>query len=162
LDGRIFATNADPTPLLYPINDIAFAVRENDDEHRYVCYAGTETGVSLCLLVHLETHGGSTVDEGKNDTPSNDQPRDGVKALDRNGKRKSNGAANAHQGVAKLKPATGAAVAIGEASSTATNSSVPAVKPIITKQLWRDLHDSPVIAVRPTKKPGTSHRRNRP
>ena len=83
LAGHIVAVDAGPTLLVHSINDIALAVRRDDDEYDYVCYAGTETGESLCLLVRVD---------------------------------------------------------------------LPA-RTIVTKQLWRDLHDSPVIAVRPTKQP---------
>lgn len=83
LAGNVLAEPDEPTLLVYPINDIALASRHGDLDYGQVCYAGTETGLSLSLLVNI----------------------------DRERKR------------------------------------------IITRQLWRDLHGSAVIAVRPTVKP---------
>lgn len=79
--GEIYAIDAAPTLLVYPINDIALAPHKG--EYNYVCYAATEAGVSLCLLVHLDCK----------------------------------------------------------------------AKRINVQQLWRDLHGSAVVAVRPTRRP---------
>ncbi|HEX8108629.1 MAG TPA: TIR domain-containing protein [Kofleriaceae bacterium] len=82
-EHEIVASDDGPTLLVHPINDIALTVRRGDPEHYgYVCYAGTETGESVCLRVKVDRKAGT----------------------------------------------------------------------IVARQLWRDLHDSPVIAVRPTKK----------
>lgn len=83
LEGKVMTVDTEPTGLVYPINDIALAPRCDDDHYGYVCYAGTETGESVSLLVRID----------------------------------------------------------------------PKLRQIHVKQLWRDLHGKPVIAVRPTRRP---------
>lgn len=109
LQGNVIAVNAEPTPLFYPINDIALAVRKGDRTYSHVCYAGTATGVSLCMLVRLKT---DTRPEGDDEDAQADKAADGKDTAD--------------------------------------------TSEILTRQLWRDLHDGPVIAVRPTKEPDNS------
>jgi hypothetical protein len=81
--GQVAATDREPMLLVHPVNDVAFAMRDGDPAGSRVCYVGTETGESLCVLIQVDLRAGT----------------------------------------------------------------------ITLQQLWRDLHDSPVVVVRPEIRP---------